>query len=461
MISLVEEERQCFISAKGTELKSTPRDISFCGHALMGSGTFVVEDATLDPRFKDNPLVTGEQKVRFYAGALLTSHDGHNLGTLCVIDHVPRTLWESQQKGLEILARQVVTHLELKRSLVERAVKLRQLKDSERARKEKDDLFYSAIESMHDGFVLQDEVGQIIECNARASEILGLTEDELKGRCSIDPRWHCVDEFERPFPGENHPSMVALRTGQKQLEVMMGVHRKDGSIVRIKINAVPLFRRRSPKAYGVLCTFADITEQYLRELKRDQNLSKLKELTNTLEVQRDQLSMANVHLHKLADCDGLTGLQNHRSLHRILDQTFTQTQQAAMLLIDVDHFKKYNDSFGHPAGDALLQQLAMLMTAVVRPIDSVCRYGGEEFAVVLPGANLETAESVAKRLLQRVRDERWPEAQITVSIGIATQTSEFCKDELIEAADKALYQAKRGGRDQYRTAGEPQFRKCS
>ena len=115
MISLVDEDRQWFKSKVGTNLSETPRNISFCGHAIHHSGLFIVPDATLDPRFKDNPLVLKEPKIRFYAGAPLLTPDGYALGTLCVLDKVPRLLKPDQQDALRILARHVVSLLELRR----------------------------------------------------------------------------------------------------------------------------------------------------------------------------------------------------------------------------------------------------------------------------------------------------------------------------------------------------------
>lgn len=115
LISLVDAERQWFKSKVGLDVQETGRDISFCAHAILDSGVMMVNDAACDKRFADNPLVTGEPGIRFYAGVPLVTPQGHPLGTLCVIDRKPRTLSDHQVKTLEALARQVVVQLELQR----------------------------------------------------------------------------------------------------------------------------------------------------------------------------------------------------------------------------------------------------------------------------------------------------------------------------------------------------------
>ena len=114
LISFVDHDRQWFKSKAGLDALETPREISFCGHAILQDDLFIVEDTLIDKRFLDNPLVTGDPNIQFYAGAPIKTNSGENIGTVCIIDRVPRRLTTTEQKCLLGLARQVASQLELR-----------------------------------------------------------------------------------------------------------------------------------------------------------------------------------------------------------------------------------------------------------------------------------------------------------------------------------------------------------
>lgn len=128
LISLVDHQRQWFKSQTGVEVRETSRDVSFCAHAILGDRTLIVQDAMADPRFAENDLVTCAPNIRFYAGVPLITPAGYGLGTLCVIDHQPRTLSDAQIAALEALARQIVVQLEFRRVSSDLAAALGKIK---------------------------------------------------------------------------------------------------------------------------------------------------------------------------------------------------------------------------------------------------------------------------------------------------------------------------------------------
>ena len=127
LISLVDDKRQWFKAKVGLKVSETPVEIAFCKHAIEHNNLFLVEDATLDERFKNNPLVTDHPDIRFYAGTPLTTSDGHSIGTLCVLDNKPGQITAEQQEALYILGKQVMKQLELRRALYNQNLMLKQL----------------------------------------------------------------------------------------------------------------------------------------------------------------------------------------------------------------------------------------------------------------------------------------------------------------------------------------------
>jgi len=178
------------------------------------------------------------------------------------------------------------------------------------------------------------------------------------------------------------------------------------------------------------------------------------------------LSITNIRLREALRTqsvrDALTGLYNRRYLEEVMEREVRRASRAAqslgVLIIDLDYFKKFNDTYGHDAGDAVLREIAVSLIKGVRAEDFVCRFGGEEFVVILPTADLAAARARAERLRAKTRDltilhQGRSMGMITISVGVAAfpEHGESPK-ELLAAADAALYEAKRGGRDQVVTA---------
>lgn len=173
-------------------------------------------------------------------------------------------------------------------------------------------------------------------------------------------------------------------------------------------------------------------------------------------VNRLQLQKANAKLHDISRTDGLTGLLNRKTWEQALHHEFRRFQryehQCSLIMFDIDHFKKINDSYGHPAGDEVIRQTARIVHNGIRNIDIGGRYGGEEFAVILVDTDAEGAKVVAERLRTRIEASSVHyEGQIinyTISLGIC-ELSERISDPTmwIDSADRGLYRAKRGGRN--------------
>jgi diguanylate cyclase (GGDEF)-like protein len=174
-----------------------------------------------------------------------------------------------------------------------------------------------------------------------------------------------------------------------------------------------------------------------------------------LNSQNDQLQEMNARLEELSVTDGLTGLYNHRHFWNILDQELARVDryqgELALILIDLDDFKRVNDQFGHSVGDLLLQSIARILRETVRDTDVVARYGGEEFAILLPETDYDGVESVAEKVRSSVESLRFAvpdtdiELRVTVSIGISVFRGN--RREFFNSADKALYQSKAGGKN--------------
>lgn len=173
-------------------------------------------------------------------------------------------------------------------------------------------------------------------------------------------------------------------------------------------------------------------------------------------VNKRQLESANSQLRELADLDGLTGLLNRRYWEQCLSHEFARhlryDEAVSLVIFDIDHFKRFNDTYGHQLGDEVIREVARLTRQLVRETDFAGRYGGEEFVVLLPNTDTEGAVQFAERLrnaIARLRVDHQDEPlTVTISLGVAGMQAEMTNHQaLIEAADQALYHSKERGRN--------------
>ena len=192
-------------------------------------------------------------------------------------------------------------------------------------------------------------------------------------------------------------------------------------------------------------TIIDITE-------RRQAEQTLKDFAVVLEYQKGELEAVNAELERLATTDGLTGLHNRRAFDVRLREEFDRAARygtpLSLLLLDIDHFKQYNDAFGHPEGDEVLRRVGRVLAKAMRETDFLARYGGEEIALILPETDGDGAMVVAERVRLAVATAGWDKREVTASVGVTTLRLGMDRPEdMIEGADRALYRSKAEGRD--------------
>ena len=373
--------------------------------------------------------------------------NGDVWGTLCFAGHQPHPrLFTSGDRELLRLMSQWVGS-EMTRRQAEAAIK------------ESEERFRIAIASISEGLIVMDDAGVVTLWNDSAEQILEMTQTEMHGFRPVNPEFAAVREDGTKFPQGSYPLMASLRRGEAQHNVVMGLpcqgrtpQSGTGEMLWVSVNAKPLFLAGALEPYAVVATFTDITE---RRRSADQITRQMVQITDyaaVLEEQKSQLEEANQQLERLSLDDSLTGLGNRRAFERRLAQEVTQARRygtpLSVLLLDVDFFKSYNDTYGHPAGDEVLRLLSRVLRSQGRETDFFARYGGEEFIIILPLTDANGATMLAERLRAAVERTSWPEREVTASLGAATLLVEMPDDAaLVAEADRALYAAKTAGRN--------------
>lgn len=290
-----------------------------------------------------------------------------------------------------------------------------------------------------------DAEGRIYEWNRACEKLYGLRAGQVMERtvqdifCSSECAQPLQDIVSRVFAGER---FEGLEWQQR---------RADGTTLHLLYNTFPL---HSPNGAitGAISASIDITERKRAEQQIAEQLLQIQQHRAELEIQKAKLEAANAQLEALAITDGLTGLKNHRHFREMLDRSFTHTLRyrtpLSLVLLDVDHFKQYNDSFGHPAGDEVLRTVAYLLRNSARTADLAARYGGEEFVLLLPETDYAGSLQSAERLRCLIASQSWPLRAVTASFGVTTFSPALTKaSEMIDEADRALYHSKTQGRN--------------
>lgn len=435
LVTLLDERQQWFRSTEMLKRRDTPREAAFCAYVVRQSGLFVVMDSLTDRRFASNPLVTGDPDLRFFAGVPLQTTNRDLLGTLCVMDTVPRILDEDHTHTLEVLGRQVSARLELlvKRTALEQA--LQEKETSAANLRASEELFRTFMNASPFLSYIKDAAGRLLFYNRSFARRFGVSEYAWLGR---------TDEqlWSRDLTKSERTHDLEVMAGGKMVETQVQVRAADGTIASLR--SYKFLCRDSAGNVLLAGVAVDVSEDVAHKAE--------------LERYHHELEEANDRLRKLAVTDELTGLRNRRAFEERLVMEFSMARRRkrdlSVLLIDVDDFKKVNDQRGHAAGDEVLRRLGMILRTTVRLPDLPARYGGEEFVVLLPESGKESALGLARRVITRVATEEWDNAPLTISIGMAAINDSLLNGyQLVEMADEALYAAKRAGKNRVMVHG--------
>ncbi len=353
-------------------------------------------------------------EVHLFVGVPLQAKDGELLGTLCLLDYQQHALSEQKKEALLALARQAVTHLETESAL---------LRMQERVL-----CFEACLDSGPAIVTIKDENGAYQYANAAFLDLVGRDLDEVMGRS--DAELWSPDVAARLLEKERRARQDGASYSEAEL-----MSRPDGICRYWQMHR---FLMKGSESRLASVGF-DITDWKSNEQQLMASQELLKRSLENLEV--------------LSATDGLTGLHNRRAFEERLKDEFERARRynlpLSLLMLDADRFKEFNDACGHPAGDHLLKEIALVLKSNARANDIVARYGGDEFAVILPNTESDVALHLAERLRGSAKALCHPDQPVTISVGVSALKSTMLEPHsLLVAADKALYDAKRKGRNQ-------------
>ncbi|RME77767.1 diguanylate cyclase [Candidatus Woesearchaeota archaeon] len=370
--------------------------------------------------------------------AFLTGGDQQELTSAFYDSQHPISI-DEVQRSLHILASLAPTYAAEKKELTSELSKLTLIKD-----------FTQAIRGILDLTQLTNTIERFLEPVIKSSSTTLITyKDE-----QITNVYHSEVQYPK------HLLNVDVALAKIAAQTKTGEYIKDTSKdIRLKeffekprcILSIPLIQQKN--ILGCVIIHGD----YIKELTED-DFEVLSLMSEYLSVAvSNALSLKEVE--RLSITDPLTGLHNRRSFNQLLEQEIARSKRTqeplSLLLLDIDHFKNYNDTNGHQAGDKLLKELAQLIKTTMRKTDIPARYGGEEFVIILPNTSLIGSEQVAEKLRQAVEEHdfdhahKQPLGHVSISIGLATLRPADTQETLIKRADDYLYKAKERGRNQF------------
>jgi diguanylate cyclase (GGDEF)-like protein/PAS domain S-box-containing protein len=302
----------------------------------------------------------------------------------------------------------------------------------------------TVLDALAEGVLMLDPQGRILLANNAFAKSVGKRPGALLGRKVSDLRWEFGRVHEDEFPWDTVLRLGEIQTG-KQLRIVC----PSGVTRTFTVNAAPV--KDGDQYRGVMATFDDVTRL---EEKNDQ----LEDMLGMLKKSRDEIRRQNRELQILATRDPLTNCLNRRSFFEKFNTVFMTTrrneQRLACIMVDIDLFKSINDHYGHAKGDEVIRLVAQILQSSVRSSDTICRYGGEEFCIILPGLDIEQAIATAIRARENIASLNLLELtgnrslRVTASFGISTIDQEVADfAHFIDRADQALYNSKNNGRN--------------
>ena len=409
MIALVDSSRQWLAGQVGFPHIETPREHGLGNLCLLNDAPVVLSDLSNEEYFQGNPFVFGEPGIRAMVALAIHSSDGQPIGAFCVCDTVVRGFDDNQIKLLQDLAF-VIDELIVSQKAVERA----QIAETR---------LVEAVDVLPDGFALFDNQDRLVLFNERYCEIYADIQDIIRPGVTFEEM--CRTGLERGlFP-------AAVGQEQAWLEERLAEHRmpRQSHEQQLPGNRWLRIEERPTNEGGLVGFRIDITE-----LKRQQQ-----------------------RLEALASIDSLTNVANRRHFLELLQAEFERSHRQnfpmAFILLDVDHFKRINDTKGHSAGDKVLAALGETIRKSIRPYDRIGRIGGEEFGIFIPNICFADAIATCERLRQAIADlgieHHGSVINFTVSMGLTELDHRLDEkpEAMFERADKALYSAKANGRD--------------